>query len=216
MFYQRWEQVCIMNVLVVIIIQKGVMQMKFGYARGSKDDHKLELQIAELNNYGVDEIYEEKITEKRQKEHQLTELLGKLRAGDTLVVCRLSNLGLTTKQLFPVIEDFVVKGINFVSIQEDYDTKTVIYSLAQMERDVISERTKLGMTAAKQKGRSGGRKPKESKNIERALKMYFSNDFSIKDIMEATGLSKTTIYKYVREHNKKDNQERSNKNGKSG
>ena len=80
---------------------------------------------------------------------------------------------------------------------------------------MISERTKAGMITAKKIGRSVGRKPIENKNVERALKMYFSNEFSIKDIIDATGLSKTTIYKYVRER-KSNIDERSMENGKSG
>lgn len=197
-----------MNVLVVIIIQKGVIQMKFGYARGSKDDPNLDLQIDALKDYGVDEIYKEKVTGKKQDRWQLTELLGKLRTGDTLVIWRLDRLGRTVKQLLALADDFEKRGISFVSITESFDTSTpmgkfvfhMFCAIAQMERDVIAERSKAGLVAAKKRGRSGGRKPKDMKNIERALKMYFSNEFSIKDIEEATSLSKTTIYKYVREY----------------
>jgi len=76
-------------------------------------------------------------------------------------------------------------------------------ALIQMERDVIAERTKAGLEAAKKRGRKGGRKPKDRKKVEQALKMYFTNEFSIKEITDATGLSKTTIYKYVREYKNK-------------
>ena len=187
--------------------------MKFGYARVSTDDQNLDLQIDTLKEYGVDEIYEEKITGTSQYRQQLTELLGKLRAGDTLVIWRLDRLGRTVKQLLALAEDFEQKGIHFVSLRENFDTSTptgkfifvVFCAMTQMERDVISERTKAGMIAAKKRGRLGGRRAKENKNVERALKMYFSNEFSLKDIKEATGLSKTTLYKYVRERkNNKD------------
>ncbi|MEG0570374.1 MAG: recombinase family protein [Oscillospiraceae bacterium] len=182
--------------------------MKFGYARGSKDDPNLDLQIDALKDYGVDEIYKEKVTGKKQDRWQLTELLGKLRTGDTLVIWRLDRLGRTVKQLLALADDFEKRGISFVSITESFDTSTpmgkfvfhMFCAIAQMERDVIAERSKAGLVAAKKRGRSGGRKPKDMKNIERALKMYFSNEFSIKDIEEATSLSKTTIYKYVREY----------------
>lgn len=184
--------------------------MKFGYARVSKDDQNLFLQIDALKEYGVDEIYEEKVTGAKEKRSQLTELLGKLRAGDTLVIWRLDRLGRTVKQLLALAEDFEKKGIHFVSIVEQFDTSTAMgkfvfhmfCAIAQMERDVISERTKAGLEAARKRGRAGGRKPKEDKNIERALKMYYSNEYSIADILESTGLSKTTLYKYVRDHNK--------------
>ena len=107
-----------------------------------------------------------------------------------------------------MIKYFEEKGIHFVSLQEKFDTSTlmgkfvydVFCAMAQMELDVKSERTKVGMIAAKRRGRLCGKKPKENKNAEKVLKMYFSTDFSINDIIETTGLSKTTIYKYVREY----------------
>ena len=185
--------------------------MKFGYARVSKNDQNLDLQIDALNVYGVDEIYEEKVTGTRQNHQQLTELLGTLRAGDTLVIWRLDRLGRTVKQFFALIKDFEQKGIRFVSLQEKFDTSTsmgksvyvVFCAISQMELDVISERTKAGMMEAKKRGRFSGRKPKENTNVKRALKMYFSNEVSLNDIIETTGLSKTTIYKYVREYKSK-------------
>lgn len=182
--------------------------MKFGYARVSKDDQNLDLQIDALIEYGVDEIYKEKVTGRKQDRQQLTELLGKIRTGDTLVIWKLDRLGRTVKQLLAIVEDFDRRGINFVSIKEDFDTSTpvgkfvfhIFCAISQMERDVIAERTRAGLAAAKKRGRSGGRRPTDMKTIELALKMYFSNEFSIKDISETTGLSKTTIYKYVRKY----------------
>ena len=184
--------------------------MKFGYAGLNKDDQNSDLQIDALNVYGVDEIYEEKVTgtDTRQNRQQLTELLGKLRAGDTLVIWQLNRLGRTVKQFLPLIKDFEEKGIHFVSLQEKFDTSApmgkfvhgVFCAMAQMELDVISERTKTSTIAATRRSRFSGRKPKENTIVENVLKMYFSTEFSITDIIEATGLSKTTIYKYVREY----------------
>ena len=185
--------------------------MKFGYARVSKDDLTLDLQIDALNGYGVDEIYEEKLVGPRQNRQQLTELLGTLRAGDTLVIGRLDRLGRTVKQFFALIKDFEQKGIRLVSLKEKFDTSTptgkAVYgmfcSLAQMELVVISERTKADMMAARGRGHHIGRKPKANENVESALKMYFSGESTINDIIETTGVSKTTIYKYVREYKSK-------------
>jgi DNA invertase Pin-like site-specific DNA recombinase len=66
-----------------------------------------------------------------------------------------------------------------------------------MERDVISERTKAGLAAARSRGRNGGRKSVDNNIIEKALKMYKSNEFSVKEILDTTGISKTTLYKYI-------------------
>ena len=180
--------------------------MNFGYARVVNDEQNLDLQIDALNVYGVDEIYQENVTRPYQKRQQLTELLRSLRAGDALVICRLDKLGRTMKQFFALIKDFEQKGIRLVSLQEKFDTLTptgkavygVFCSLAQMELDVISQRTKVGMMVAKQRGRLVGRKPSENTKVESALKMYFSSESSIDEIIETTGLSRTTLYKYVR------------------
>ncbi|NLD49108.1 MAG: recombinase family protein [Clostridiaceae bacterium] len=194
--------------------------MKFGYARVSTLEQNLDLQIDALKEYGVDEIYEEKVTGTRQNRQQLTELLGKLRSGDTLVIWKLDRLGRTVRQLLALAEDFEKKGIYLVSLREQFDTSTpmgkfcfvMFCAMAQMERDVNSERTKAGIEAAKKRGRLPGRTPKEKKQVETALKMYYSNDFSVQDIIDATGLSKSTLFKYVREHTSK---EGSIENGKS-
>jgi len=185
--------------------------MKVGYARVSNDDLTLDLQIDALSGYGVDEIYEEKLVGPRQNRQQLTELLGTLRAGDTLVIGQLDRLGRTVKQFFALIKDFEQKGIRLVSLKEKFDTSTptgkavygVFCSLAQMELDVISERTKADMMAARGRGHHIGRKPKNNEKVESALKMYFSGESTINDIIETTGVSKTTIYKYVREYKSK-------------
>lgn len=182
--------------------------MKFGYARVSKDDQNLDIQIDALNVYGVDEIYEESVTGPRQNLQQLTELLRRLRAGDTLVIWRFDRLGRTIKQFLALAKDFEQKGIRLVSLTEQLDTSTpmgkfvhvVLSAMAQMELDIKSEHTKAGMIGARTRGHFSGRKPKKNENIERALKMYFSSEFSIDDIIETTGLSKTTIYKYVKEY----------------
>lgn len=183
--------------------------MKFGYARVSKAEQNIELQIDALREYGVDELYEEKISTHKASRPKLQELLSKLRAGDTLVVWRLDRLGRTVKQLIALAEDFEAMGINFVSIKENLDTTTatgkftfhLFCSMAQMERDIISERTKAGLDAARSRGRTGGRKAVDEKTIEKAAKMYKSNEFSIKEILETTGISKTTLYKYLDETN---------------
>lgn len=185
--------------------------MKFGYAGLNKDDQNSDFQIDALNVYGVDEIYEEKVTgtDTRQNRQQLTELLGRLRAGDTLVIWRFDRLGRTVKQFLPLIKDFEEKGIHFVSLQEKFDTSTpmgkfvydIFCAMSQMELDVLSELTKTSTIAAtRRRSRFCGRMPKENKIVENVLKMYFSNEFSISAITETTGLSRTTIYKYVREY----------------
>ena len=149
--------------------------MIFGYARVSKEDQNIFLQIDALRNYGVDEIFEEKISGRHQRRPKLQELLSKLRAGDTLVIWRLDRLGRTAKQLISLAEDFEKNGIRFVSLKENLDTTT----------------------AARARGRHGGRPAPDKKKLEKARKMYESQKFSVREIAETVGISVTTFYKYI-------------------
>ncbi len=181
--------------------------MKFGYARVSTNEQNLDLQLDALKKYGVDEIYTEKISGTKSKP-KLKELLSKLRKGDTLVIWKLDRLGRTVLQLIELAEELTNKGINFVSIIEQLDTTTamgkftfhIFCAVSQMERDVIAERTKAGLESARARGRVGGRPKVDKKKINRALKMYNSKDFSIKEITESTGISKGTLYNYIKEN----------------
>lgn len=179
--------------------------MKFGYARVSTYDQNLDLQIDAISEYGVDEIFQEKASGKKVSRDRLNELIKNLRKGDTLVIWRLDRLGRTVKQLIELAEYFDKKEVKLVSLKENFDTSTpagkfafhLFCAMAQMERDVIAERTKSGLEAARKRGRYGGRKPIDRKNIETALKMYESNNFSVNEILVATGISKSTLYKYI-------------------
>lgn len=192
---------------------KGEITMIFGYARVSTEDQKTDRQIDALQEYGVDEIYVEKISSTRDRP-QLNLLLNKLRKGDTLVIYELKRLGRKTKQLLALAEEFQEKEINLVSLTEQIDTTTPMgrfifttwCALAQLDRDIISENTKSGLAAARARGRIGGRKALDKKKVDQAIKMYNTNQFSVKEITQATDISKTSLYKYI-------NIERGKKNG---
>jgi DNA invertase Pin-like site-specific DNA recombinase len=181
--------------------------MKFGYARVSTQDQNLQMQIDALLNAGVEDknIFREKITGTKKDRPQLDEMLKYLRAGDTVVVWKLDRIGRSMKHLIEIIDDFNQKGINFISLHENIDTTSatgklvfrIFASLAEFERDMISERTKAGLESARARGRSGGRPSKKNDKVELALKMYRSKEYSISQITEATGLSKTTLYRYI-------------------
>jgi len=187
--------------------------MNFGYARVSTQDQTLDRQIDALNKYGVDEIYEEKFTGTAKSRPQLDLLLGKLRKDDILVIYDLSRLGRNSKQLISLAEDFKEKGIGLVSLNENLDTSTpmgqfvftILCAVAQLDRDIISENTKSGLAAARARGRMGGRPKKDPKKVDRALKMYHSMNFSIKEITETTGISKATLYTYINKEKEKNN-----------
>lgn len=184
--------------------------MIFGYARVSTQEQNLDLQIDALNKYGVDKIFEEKISGTMTKRPVLDELMRYLRPGDTLVIYKLDRLGRRVRGLINLVEEFKKNNINFVCLQERIDTTTptgtfvfyVLCAIAQMERDIISERTKAGLAAARARGRKGGRPRVPEKDIQKAIKMYESNSFAVSEIQKITGISRTTLYTYLRKYDK--------------
>lgn len=179
--------------------------LKFGYARVSTQDQSLSLQLDALAHYGVEQIFEEKESGKKKSRPQLDDLLKVLRKGDTVVVYKLDRISRSTKHLIELMEHFEAKGIHFISIQDKIDTTTamgrfffrMLASIAELERDIISERTKDGLTAARARGRNGGRPKVDLKKIELAIKMYASKDYSLSQIKTATGIGATTLYRYL-------------------
>ena len=153
--------------------------MLIGYARVSTQDQNLELQRDALNKAGCKKIFEDKISGARADRPGLVMALEILREEDTLVVWKLDRLGRSVKQLVGLVSNLHKQGVQFKSLTDSIDTSTpsgrfffhVMASLAEMERELIVERTHAGLETARKYGRKGGRKPKmtESK-IESAKK----------------------------------------------
>ncbi|MBX6334941.1 recombinase family protein [Candidatus Saccharibacteria bacterium] len=180
--------------------------MIFGYARVSTQDQHLDMQIDALKQYGVDKVFTDKMSGTKTDRPQLEEMMKYLRPGDTVVVWKLDRIGRSTKHLVELMEHFKANGINFVSLKDNIDTSTAVgkliftifAALAEFERDMIVERTKAGLEAARARGRKGGRPRKDTDKIKLALKMYDSKQYSVDEITKATGVSKPTLYRYVR------------------
>ena len=174
----------------------------FGYARVSTEQQNLDRQIDMLQKYGVDFIYNEKMTGTKRNRPELEKLLERLTEGDTVVVESLSRLGRSTKDLIWLMETFNAKSVNLVSLKESIDTTTstgkllftLMSALAQFERDVLADRTKEGF-AARARGRKGGRKPIDSDVVRKAVKLYKTGQYTVSEITELTGVKKTTLYK---------------------
>lgn len=178
----------------------------FGYARVSTEQQSLDRQLDMLERYGVDKIYNEKMTGTKRNRPELEKLMERLTEGDTVVVESLSRLGRSTKDLIWLMETFNSKGVNLVSLKESIDTTsstgkllfTLMSALAQFERDVIADRTREGLASARARGRKGGRPATNSEMIRRAVKLYNSRDYSVKEITELTGVRRSTLYKHLR------------------
>lgn len=180
------------------------MNQRIGYARVSTDDQNLDLQRDALRLAGVDSIYEEAASGKTAVRQELEHCLKALRAGDTLVVWRLDRLGRSLQNLVQIIAGLEEKGIGFESITERIETTSaagklvfhVFAALAEFERNLIRERTRAGLVAARARGRSGGRKPKLDERQIREIKRLMSDPtIPVSQIAERYKVSRTTIYK---------------------
>lgn len=183
----------------------------FGYARVSTDDQNLSLQIDALVRSGVktSDIFTDKISGAKEARPGLDACLNTLQPGDTLVVWRLDRLGRSMRHLVTIVEDLRQKGIGFKSITDGaIDTTTasgelifnIFSALAQFERRLIQERTKAGLAAARARGKVGGRKPISPAHprVVLAAKLHHDHSVSIRDICDTLGISKTTLYRYLR------------------
>ncbi|EJY9742445.1 recombinase family protein [Escherichia coli] len=142
--------------------------MIYGYARVSTNHQDTALQRNALECAGCELIFEDKISGTKSDRPGLKKLLRTLSAGDTLVVWKLDRLGRSMRHLVVLVEELRERGVNFRSLTDAIDTSTpmgrfffhVMGALAEMERELIVERTRAGFAAARQEGRNGGRKPK--------------------------------------------------------
>jgi len=182
------------------------MSKRIGYARVSTDDQNLDLQRDALTRSGCAAIYEEMASGKSSSRIELEHCRKALRAGDTLVVWRLDRLGRSLSDLVKIIGDLERDGITFESLGEKIDTGSasgklqfhVFAALAEFERNLIRERTMAGLTAARARGRVGGRKPKLAEKQIREIKALLSDPAAqVTDIAKRYGVSRATLYKRV-------------------
>ena len=175
----------------------------YGYARVSTEQQNLDRQIDALTGYGVDRLYNEKMTGTRKDRPELKKMLESLTEGDTVVVESLSRLGRSTRDLLELTELFEKKGVHLISLKERIDTSsstgrllfTLMSAIAQFERDVIADRTREGLNSAR--GHLGGRPKVPEDTIRKAIGIYHTGQYSIKEIEQLTGVKKSTLYRYL-------------------
>jgi len=182
--------------------------MLIGYARVSTDDQNLNLQRDALQQAGCQKIYEDHLSGVKAARPGLGLALEVARAGDVLVVWRLDRLGRSLKDLIQLTETLKEQGIGLQSLQESITTTSssgqlifhLFGALAEFERNLIRERTQAGLTAARARGRKGGR-PKVLDPVKRqlAVKLYHERQTTIDEICRMMGISKPTLYQYVAE-----------------
>lgn len=181
--------------------------MKFGYARVSKNDQSLDIQIQKLQAAGCDEIFKEKTSGITQEKKELKALIHKLRAGDTICVLRLDRLGRRMLQLVNLINDFKDKQINFVALENNIDTTTplgmVLFSMcaafSEMERELLKERVKAGIEAAHANGRKGGRpRALTDEKKKRLASLRKTGTFSVTTMCQMVGITRSVYYRSIK------------------
>ena len=180
--------------------------MKIGYARVSSEDQNLDLQRDALTKAGCERIYEEKESGGKADRPEMLRLFEALRKGDTLVVWRLDRLGRSIKHLIETVEKLEAQSVGLQSVTEAIDTTTsggklifhIFAALAEFERTLIRERTRAGLTAARARGRQGGR-PTVLSAEKRRMAQTLRDDHtqSIQTICKTMGISRTTFYRYT-------------------
>lgn len=183
--------------------------MKFGYARISTKSQELNLQIDALKAAGCDEITTEVMTGTNNDRPARQALIEKLRPGDVVTVWRLDRFGRSMPDLIEKITALNNNGVEFVSLQESIDTTTatgklifhLFASLSEFERNLISERTKAGLAAARARGKYGGRKRSMTDQEVLAAKQLLAvnNPLSRVEIAKMFNVSRSTLYRELKE-----------------
>src|SRR5258707_5625915 len=189
--------------------QKRGDEMKICYVRVSKQEQHEALQIDALKEAGCEKWFLDKITGSKAERKGLDEALAYVRPGDTFVVWKLDRAGRSLTHLMELLKGLQERGIEFISLTEQIDTTTsggklifhVMGALAEFERDLIRERTNAGLAAARARGRVGGRprKLKTNGKVALAYRMFADQSHSLPEICTALGISRATLYRYVKE-----------------
>ncbi len=184
--------------------------MYVGYARVSTQDQTLDLQKDALEKIGCTKIFTDTASGAQTDRPGLDQALSFLRPGDTLVVWRLDRLGRTLKHLIETVNKLRDKHIGFKSLTESIDTTTsngrlifnIFGALAEFERDLIRERTKAGLQAARARGRVGGRPKAHTlntpKKVAMAQSLYDNKNNTIDEICKTLNISRATLYRYIK------------------
>jgi DNA invertase Pin-like site-specific DNA recombinase len=187
--------------------------MKIGYARVSTKDQNLSMQVDALKEAGCAIVHEEVASGAKTARVVLDEIMRNLREGDTLVIWKLDRLGRSLRHLISLTTQLTEKKVGLISLNDPIDTTTaqgrmnfgIFASLAEFERELISERTQAGLKSARARGRKGGRPKGMSKKAEEkadiAEALYNNGKLSVKRIAEQLDISKTTLYLYLRSRN---------------
>lgn len=180
--------------------------MLIGYARVSTDEQKMDLQTDALQKAGCQKVYSDTASGAKDDRPGLRRALDMLDRGDTLVVWKLDRMGRSLQHLVTTVNELQARGVEFQSVQEKIDTTTpggrlvfhVFAALAEFERELIRERTKAGVDAARLRGRRGGRRHKLGEAEAKTLAAMAKQKIPTEQICGSMGISRATYFRYLK------------------
>jgi DNA invertase Pin-like site-specific DNA recombinase len=188
-----------------LMAKRALQPLRIGYARVSTPDQNLAMQLDALKKAGCTRIFTDHLSGVQVDRPGLKEALAQLREADTLVVWKLDRLGRSVKGLVDLVNDLEAQKVHFQSLTDGIDTKTpagrfffhVMASLAQMERELILERTRAGLLAARRQGRVGGRKRRMTDGKVQAARKLLAGGTPPQEVAHSLGVSVPTLYRWV-------------------
>jgi DNA invertase Pin-like site-specific DNA recombinase len=179
--------------------------MLIGYARLSTDEQSLDLQLDALKAAGCRRVFTGKVSTTKADRPGLAEAVSHLRDRDVLVIWKLDRLGRTVKGLVDFVADLHERRIQFRSLTDGIDTTTpagrfffhIMASLAQMERELLAERTRAGLAAARRRGRLGGRKRRMTPGKVESARKLLKSGLAPREVAQNLSVSIPTLYRWV-------------------
>lgn len=180
--------------------------MLIGYARVSTRDQKPHLQLDALRDAGCERVFEETASGAKRDRAALKAALEFMRSGDSLVVWKLDRLARSTRQLLETVEELEQRGIGLKILTQNIDTAsaggrlifTVFSAIAEFEREIIRERTRAGLDAARSRGRKGGRpRALSDKDLKQARALLADPEITVEDVAKRLGVGASTLYRYL-------------------
>lgn len=183
--------------------------MRVGYIRVSTVEQHEDRQVKDLTENGkVTKVFMDKLSGKDTNRPQLKAMLDYVREGGTVVVSEYSRLARSTRDLMDIVDTLKAKGVNVVSMKENFDTSTpqgklilqTFMNIAEFERELMLQRQREGIAIAKANGKYKGRQSKQKPDDWESLKaMYMSRQITVSDIAKRCEVSRPVVYKWLKE-----------------
>ena len=182
--------------------------MKVGYVRVSTVTQHEDRQLVTMEKYGVEKLFQEKVSGKDKNRPQLQQLLDFVREGDMVIIHDFSRLARSTKDLLEIVEYLNNKKVALISAKENLDTSTatgklmltMIGAINEFERTNLLERQREGIAVAKKKGKYKGRKEVKIDNFEQYYNKYLNREITKTQLAKERNISRPTLDKLIKEY----------------